>query len=222
MGKIIDLVGLRIGRLTVKSIAGKNKYHAVLWECLCDCGKIHIVQSQTLRRGETKSCGCWKSEQASTINRSHGLSMRDGKFTYTFRIWVGMRSRCLNPKAPFFNRYGGAGIGICRRWDNYENFLADMGEAVRGMSIDRIDAASDYSPSNCRWASAGDQAKNRRTPRNNTSGAKNVIFRKGKWLVSVGVNKKKLHFGSYDDFELAELVAFEARRKFHGNYANHC
>lgn len=74
-----------------------------------------------------------------------------------------MRSRCLNPKAPQYKYYGARGITICERWNDIENFIADMGEKpTREHSIDRIDVDGHYEPSNCRWATASEQQRNKR------------------------------------------------------------
>jgi len=90
--------------------------------------------------------------------------------------------------------------------------------------IDHIDGnKSNNKIENLRQATRAENGHNRQVYSNNKSGIKNVtwIERLKKWSVKLTVNKKRIHIGSFDDLELAELVAIEARNKYHGVFANH-
>lgn len=66
MGKIIDLVGKRFGRLLVLHLsAARSRRRDAIWVCQCDCGNIHKVTSRNLVVGATKSCGCLQKELVS-------------------------------------------------------------------------------------------------------------------------------------------------------------
>jgi len=80
-----------------------------------------------------------------------------------YGAWAGMISRCHNPNHSSYARYGGAGVSVCDRWrQDFRAFLADMGERPEGMTLDRYpDAAGNYEPGNCRWATPAAQRANR-------------------------------------------------------------
>lgn len=62
-----------------------------------------------------------------------------------------------------YRHYGARGITVDPRWENFQNFLADMGERPEGMTLDRIDPDKGYSLDNCRWADWDTQVINRRS-----------------------------------------------------------
>ena len=86
------------------------------------------------------------------------------KYHPLYTTWSGMRTRCNNPNADNYKRYGGKGITVCDRWDDSTLFVEDMGERPDGYTLDRIDSTGNYEPSNCRWASYAQQTANRSIP----------------------------------------------------------
>jgi hypothetical protein len=71
-----------------------------------------------------------------------------------------MRSRCVNPNLEYWPIYGGKGISVDPRWDDFATFLADMGPRPAGHSIERRDSNGNYTPENCYWATALEQSRN--------------------------------------------------------------
>lgn len=91
----------------------------------------------------------------------HGFAKPESR-NPTYRSWECARARCRNPNDPSYPQYGGRGIKFSSAWDKFPDFLADMGHRPRGHSLDRIDVDRDYEPTNCRWATAKQQARNKR------------------------------------------------------------
>lgn len=163
MPKAINEIGNRYGRLVVIYRDGSHRFpngkSVPTWKCRCDCGATAVVIGHNLRHSHTTSCGCLARESLQDRSRTHGMSG-----TSEHRTWLGMRERCKNSKNPKYKDYGGRVIKVCERWQRFEAFYADMGPKPSPThSIDRINNDGDYEPDNCRWATAKEQDRNRRT-----------------------------------------------------------
>lgn len=124
--------------------------------CKCDCGNVKEVMLGNLKQGNVKSCGCLKFDNKHNLSHGH-------KGTRLYRIWTGMKTRCLNPRAVEYPRYGGRGISICSEWLDASNFIswAISSGYSDNLTLEREDVNGNYEPSNCTWIPLGEQALNR-------------------------------------------------------------
>lgn len=92
------------------------------------------------------------------------------KYTRLYKVWRGMKERCLYSWHSQWKNYGGRGIKVCPEWSNsyiaFRDWAMSHGydpNAKKGeCTIDRIDVNGDYEPTNCRWVSAKVQCNNKR------------------------------------------------------------
>lgn len=165
MSAKICLVGRTFGKLKVRAegplYVSPSGQRICTSFCVCECGTQVLVRNPNLREGQTKSCGClrllWSVQHKTTHGHAGG-----GKPSRTYSSWQNMKKRCLNHSNPRFKDYGGRGIKVCDRWMKFANFLSDMGERPKGLTLERMDNDGNYEPGNCRWATYFDQQHNKR------------------------------------------------------------
>lgn len=111
--------------------------------------------------------------------------------TRIYRTWSHMKGRCNNPNDKAYKYYGGRGIKVCDRWNDFVNFQEDMGaDYDDSLSIERINVNGDYKKFNCRWIKFSEQSKNRRTNRKITY--KGVTKNINDWAKDLGIKRTTL------------------------------
>lgn len=158
-----DLTGIKFGRLTVVSLAGRDSGGRAQWRCVCDCGSEGVYDGYNLKSGKIKSCGCLRKEVTAAVHRDHG-----GSRSILYGVWNSMKNRCLNPNVKAYKNYGARGIDVCQKWRDDFSAFRDWALASgysKGLSLDRIDNDAGYCPSNCRWVTPKEQSRNRRANR---------------------------------------------------------
>jgi len=212
MPKLVDITGMRFGRLTVSKHLGRGlgKSRSHFWLCLCDCGASVNVNGSCLRGGATKSCGCLQRDMARSVGdrtKTHGMTK-----TTTYNVWASMIQRCHNANAKDYERYGGRGILVCEAWQAFDAFLRDMGERPLGKSLDRIDNEKGYSPENCRWVNAKIQQRNKRNNRIITHDGKTMTL--AEWSAAAGISQITLGARLRNGWDEAAAITTPVAKKY--------
>lgn len=187
----LDRTGVRFGKLVAISCFKKPEWpKRTYWNCVCDCGKEIAVQGGHLQMGHTVSCGCAKADLISAAKTTHGHTANHGS-TKEYSAWLGMKNRCYNPNYYLYHHYGGKGVTVCQKWlDSFESFLADMGNATDGYSLERKNTAGNYESDNCKWADAVEQQNNKTNNVKITYDGKTLST--GQWARVVGICHKRI------------------------------
>ncbi len=166
---VADMAGRTFGALRVERRdmdrprgAGLPSY----WICRCECGATKSIAQTSLKRGDSRSCGCLRTQASTT----HGLaSIKKGRDP-RYVILHGMLERCYNANCASYAKYGARGISVCDRWrfgeagqHGAQCFIADMGTRPSNKhSVERLNNDGNYEPGNCVWATAKEQNRNSR------------------------------------------------------------
>lgn len=200
-----DIAGQRFGRLVAIEPIG-SKSGAKLWKCACDCGATTSLTQPALTSGNTRSCGCLRTDGLRQKGRgaTHGKSRPGAGPAPEYISWFSMLQRCENPNNPSYHNYGGRGIVVCDEWHDAARFMADMGARPPGHTLDRIDPDGSYCPSNCRWATIKEQSRNKRRHRwMRYHGVVGPVFYVAD---ETGIEYKKLYRMAADSVDGAEFI----------------
>ena len=206
-------IGKKFNRLTVLKYHNKEKNKDREFLCLCDCGSKITTTIAKLKKGHTKSCGCFRKEIASKRMTVHGLSSKE-----LYKEWQSIKTRCTNHNSKAYKRYGERGIGISKEWENNpEKFISDVinkiGERPKGKTLDRIDNSKGYSVTNIKWSTPLEQAHNREHKK-----YWGVELKNNKYRVSLTrEGKKRRSYFAFDDIEDAIKIRDQWLKEYEEN-----
>ena len=174
------------------SEGSKERRRYGLYKC-GHCGEEFKAKTTRIKSGVIKSCGC-------LVGEYHG--MKKHRFYDTYR---NMKARCYNKSNPAYKHYGERGISVCEEWQDIIKFVAWADSTyIEGYTLDRIDNAGNYEPSNCRWVDATTQAINQRMMKNNTTGYVGVyVARDNRRESRLTFNKVDIFLGRFNTIEEA-------------------
>lgn len=229
-----NLTGKKFGRLLVIKRVSEIGEKPVLYECLCDCGNIHVSRASLLRDGTTKSCGCYNKELVIKRNKDRiGIKIgryKENKYEYFDTYVVGYDS---NGKPYYVDLDDFNKIKDYTWYVNSDNYVTCLNENIYMHNL-ILPCENGYMPDhkhgkasrndnrkyNLRIVTNAQNCHNRDKGTNNTSGFIGVCYRKdrNKYYVYIGINNKDVHIGGFDDFTEAVKARILSEIEHYGEY----
>lgn len=118
-----------------------------------------------MERIANHACSGKQNSASSRRRKPNNYGGLVGRERRLYDIWHMMHRRCKDKLRIDYRYYGGRGISVSDEWNSFPAFVSWAKGAGYNdsLTLDRIDVNGDYEPSNCRWISMKDQAKNRKS-----------------------------------------------------------
>lgn len=200
------------------------------WLCKCDCGNEVVVISTSLKRGLTKSCGCFMRERAYEANKKEnkydlsgkygiGYTYKGEKFYFDLDDYTLIKEYCWCIDCE--------GYASTNLWDDDKKKSIRMHRLIisipgKKYEIDHINNnKKDNRKCNLRIVTRSQNSMNRGLQSNNKTGVTGVTFYEpyDKWNSQIALNGKHINLGYFSDFEDAVKARKEAEEKYFGEYS---
>lgn len=208
MRKLVDLTGMKFGRLTVikrtEDYIQQNGHKTIMWLCVCDCGNEIVAQGASLKSGHTKSCGCLLKETMSITHKKYndydltgeygiGYTLKGEEFYFDLEDYDKIKDYCWHKNEDGYiltNVY----IGKKQKSLFIHNIIMNCPSNMLVDHKNGSDTVNDNRKYNLRIGTQSDNMKNRKNNSNNKSGHKGVILhnQSGKWMAYITNDKKRI------------------------------
>lgn len=214
---LIDLTGMRFGKLTVISYHGLNKHRKRTWDCKCDCGGKSIVTGSDLKNGHIKTCGCsWHKENPAVFHESYVemFTTKGNPFLIDKNDYERVKNVCWHMDAHGYilGCVNGKEVRLHR-------FLTKCPETE---IVDHINQnKADNRKCNLRIVNHSQNNMNKPMQKNNTSGFVGVNYNKKnrKWTSFIAVNSRQIYLGSFENIQDAAEARKKAEAKYFGAFS---
>lgn len=223
MGKVKDITGQKFNRLTAIKYNGDGK-----WLFKCECGKEIVRLQAPVKRGNTKSCGCYYSEKSREVINNYNETIPK---TNEYEVIDGVAFlKCRKGKVFKVDEID-LDFVLQRLWSVGRDGYVMSGRSAEGIRLHselmktkkKVDHKngdpSDNRRCNLRIVTDQQNAMNRRTPINNTTGVKGVTkHNDGGYVVRLGFMGKRHYLGYYKTFEEAVKVRNEKEKELYKEF----
>jgi hypothetical protein len=208
----------KFSRLLVLNEAGLDKHGNAIWNCLCDCGNKVIIPGQSLRSGNSKSCGkCPLNYYTHHGDYTVGTLTTGEEFMFDTNDFPVVSPHRWSYHDGYVRNQVYSGKNIFLHTLLFLPYSAEKNVFVAHNNHNGLDNRR----ANLRLATKSQINMIRKAPVNNTSGYKGVSYMatKRKFRARIKVNGKEHHLGLFETAELAAIAYDEAAFKLHGEFA---